>query len=169
MTTRTSPPFRADHVGSLLRPPELLLARREHAEGTRDAAQLTEAEDAAVRQVVSLQEGIGLRSATDGEFRRTSWHMDFIYQLGGIERSSDQLVVSFKDSQGATSFTSAALEVRGKVHLEETIFADAFRVLDAATTTAVPKLTIPSPSMVHYRSGRAAVDRTVYPDIEEFW
>jgi 5-methyltetrahydropteroyltriglutamate--homocysteine methyltransferase len=169
VTARTSPPFRADHVGSLLRPPELLRARQELAEGAVDAAALAEVEDAAIRRVVALQEEVGLQSATDGEFRRTSWHMDFIYQLGGIRRGERQLEVAFKDDQGATSFTSAALEVHGKVRLEHTIFGDAFTFLQSVATTSVPKLTIPSPSMVHYRGGAAAIDPGVYGDIEEFW
>jgi 5-methyltetrahydropteroyltriglutamate--homocysteine methyltransferase len=169
VTTRTWPPFRADHVGSLLRPPELLRARRQFAEGTIDAAALAEAEDAAIRDAVALQEEIGLRSVTDGEFRRTSWHMDFIYQLGGIQRGDEQLVVSFKDAQGTTAFTSAALQIRGKVRLDRTIFADAFSFLRSVATAAVPKLTIPSPSMVHYRGGQAAIDPAVYGDVEEFW
>ena len=85
MPRRTEPPFRADHVGSLLRPPALLAARERFAAGTLDADGLRAAEDAAIRDVVAMQEEIGLQSATDGEFRRTSWHMDFIYQLGGGE------------------------------------------------------------------------------------
>lgn len=169
MATRTSPPFRADHVGSLLRPPELLRARQELADGVIDAAALAEVEDTAIRKVVALQEEIGLRAATDGEFRRTSWHMDFIYQLGGIERTDQQLAVAFKNAQGSTSFTTAALAVRGKVRLEKTIFADTFEFLQSTVTTAVPKLTIPSPSMVHYRAGHAAIDPSVYGDVEEFW
>ena len=169
VTVRTAPPFRADHVGSLLRPPELLTARAGFAQGAVDAAALAEAENAAIRAVVALQESLGLRAATDGEFRRTSWHMDFIYQLGGIEKTDEELKVSFKDAAGATSFVSAGLAVRDRVHLDHTIFADAFRFLQSATTAAVPKLTIPSPSMVHYRGGAAAIDPAVYGDIEEFW
>ncbi|MGH8979723.1 MAG: 5-methyltetrahydropteroyltriglutamate--homocysteine S-methyltransferase, partial [Acidimicrobiales bacterium] len=169
MTTRTSPPFRADHVGSLLRPPELLEARRQLADGAIDATELAAREDAAIRSAVALQEEIGLRAVTDGEFRRTSWHMDFIYQLGGIERGDEQLKVAFKNSDGGMSFTTAALHVRGKVRLEETIFADAFRFLQSCTTTAVPKLTIPSPSMVHYRGGNSAIDPAAYPDPAAFW
>jgi 5-methyltetrahydropteroyltriglutamate--homocysteine methyltransferase len=169
MTDRTTPPFRADHVGSLLRPPELLDARRAHAEGSIDADALREAEDGAIRRVVALQEEIGLRDATDGEFRRTSWHMDFIYQLGGITPGDEQLQVPFKDASGTTMFTAAALHVNGRVRLDHTIFADAFSFLASVATTAVPKLTIPSPSMVHYRGGAAAIDPAVYPDVEEFW
>ena len=108
MTTRTSPPFRADHVGSLLRPPELISARRAFAEQRIDADALAEFEDRAIRDAVALQEGLGLQSVTDGEFRRTSWHMDFIYQLGGITHGDEQLQVAFKNDEGTTSFTSSA-------------------------------------------------------------
>jgi methionine synthase II (cobalamin-independent) len=169
VSIRATPPFRADHVGSLLRPPELIQARSAFAEGRIDADGLRETEDAAIRHVVALQEEIGLRSATDGEFRRSSWHMDFIYQLGGIGRSDEQLQVAFKNSQGSTSFTSAALKVVDRVRLDQTIFADAFTFLKSVTASAVPKLTIPSPSMVHYRGGPAAIDPAVYPDVEDFW
>jgi len=169
VTKRLKPPFRADHVGSFLRPPELLEARRAFAEKKIDADALKEVEDRAIRDVVALQEELGLQSATDGEFRRTSWHMDFIYQLGGISKTDEQLQVAFKNNEGSTSFTSAALKVSGRVHVDETIFADAFEFLQSTVTTAVPKLTIPSPSMVHYRGGAAAIDPAVYPDVEEFW
>ena len=169
MSQRLTPPFRADHVGSLLRPPELLKARRDFAEGRIDINVLRDAEDRAIREVVALQEGLGFQAATDGEFRRTSWHMDFIYQLGGIAKTDEQLQVAFKNSEGTTSFTSAALKVNDRVRIDETIFADAFEFLKSTVTTAVPKLTIPSPSMVHYRGGAAAIDPVVYPDVEEFW
>jgi 5-methyltetrahydropteroyltriglutamate--homocysteine methyltransferase len=144
-------------------------ARQDFAGGAIDGAALRAAEDAAIREVVALQEDLGLQSATDGEFRRASWHMDFIYQLGGISRTEEQLQVAFKNAEGTTSFTSAALKVGGKVHIDETIFADAFNFLRSSVTTAVPKLTIPSPSMVHYRGGAAAIDPAIYPDVEEFW
>jgi 5-methyltetrahydropteroyltriglutamate--homocysteine methyltransferase len=95
--------------------------------------------------------------------------MDFIYQLGGITRTDEQLQVAFRNAQGSTSFTSAALRVSDRVTIDETIFADAFTFLRSCVSTAVPKLTIPSPSMVHYRGGAAALDPEVYPDVEEFW
>jgi 5-methyltetrahydropteroyltriglutamate--homocysteine methyltransferase len=91
MAARTTPPFRADHVGSLLRPPELLQAREDFSEGRIDADELRGIEDAAIRDVVRKQEEVGLQSATDGEFRRASWHMDFIYQLGGINHAADHI------------------------------------------------------------------------------
>jgi 5-methyltetrahydropteroyltriglutamate--homocysteine methyltransferase len=169
MTKRTSPPFRADHVGSLLRPPNLLEARRAFADKSIDADALRQIEDDAIRDAVKMQEDLGFQSATDGEFRRTSWHMDFIYQLGGITKTDEQLQVAFKNAAGSTSFTSAALKVNGPVRLDETIFAEAFEFLKSVTTTAVPKLTIPSPSMVHYRGGAAAIDPDVYDSVDEFW
>ena len=166
---RTTPPFRADHVGSLLRPPELLRAREDFAAGRATADELRDAENGAIREAVRMQEEVGLRSATDGEFRRASWHMDFIYGLGGVERAQDNMSVQFRNAEGTIEFTPAALRVEERVHLGEAIFADAFRFLRETVTTATPKLTIPSPSMVHYRGGRAAIDENVYPDLEGFW
>jgi 5-methyltetrahydropteroyltriglutamate--homocysteine methyltransferase len=147
----------------------LLDARKAFAEKRIDADALTAVEDAAIRDVVALQEELGFQAATDGEFRRTSWHMDFIYQLGGITRTDEQLQVAFMNNEGTTSFTSAALRVNDRVRIDDTIFADAFTFLKSTVTTAIPKLTIPSPSMVHYRGGAAAIDPAVYPDVEEFW
>ncbi len=167
---RTKPPFRADHVGSLLRPPELLRAREEFARGEIDAEQLRSIEDDAIRDVVKMQRDVGLQSATDGEFRRSSWHMDFIYQLGGIERAPGNLKVQFRNEQGEIEFTPAAIHVGEKVHLDGPIFAEDFKFLQSAADERItPKLTSPSPSMVHYRGGRASVDPAVYPDIEAFW
>jgi 5-methyltetrahydropteroyltriglutamate--homocysteine methyltransferase len=169
MSARNEPPFRADHVGSLLRPEALLRARADHAAGRIDDDELRGIEDTAIRDVVRMQEEVGLRSATDGEFRRASWHMDFIYQLGGIERAPGDLKVEFHNAEGTIDFTPAALHVRDRIRLEHTIFGDHFATLQELATTAVPKLTIPSPSMVHYRGGRAAVDESVYPEMDAFW
>ncbi|QJY45682.1 5-methyltetrahydropteroyltriglutamate--homocysteine S-methyltransferase [Pseudonocardia broussonetiae] len=165
----TAPPFRADHVGSLLRPPALLAAREQHAAGSLDDAGLRAAEDAAITDVVRMQEEVGLRAATDGEFRRTSWHMDFIYRLGGITRTDEQIRVRMRNASGEGAFTSAGMAVTERVRLDEPIFADHFRYLADQVTTAVPKLTIPSPSMVYARGGSAVIDRSVYPDLEGFW
>ena len=169
MTLRTTPPFRADHVGSLLRPPQLLKARADHAAGTISADDLRAVEDDAIRDVVRMQEDVGLQTATDGEFRRTSWHMDFIYQLKGVHRTDEQIMVHFRNAQGDLDFTSAALRIDGKIGLDHTIFGTDFQFLQSVVTTGTPKLTIPSPSMVHYRGGPAAIDRSVYPDDDEFW
>jgi 5-methyltetrahydropteroyltriglutamate--homocysteine methyltransferase len=166
---RATPPFRADHVGSLLRPPELLAARADFAAGTIGGQHLRAVEDAAIAQAVTMQADAGLQSATDGEFRRASWHMDFIYQLGGIEKAPGNLAVKFRNAAGSLEFTPAALHVGSKIRLDKTIFADDFRYLQSAVGVATPKLTIPSPNMVHYRGGPASIDHDVYPDMEEFW
>jgi 5-methyltetrahydropteroyltriglutamate--homocysteine methyltransferase len=167
---RTSPPFRADHVGSLLRPPRLLQARERFAAGELRADELREVEDDAIREIVQMQRDVGLQSATDGEFRRSSWHMDFIYQLGGIEKAPGDIRVKFRNEAGELEFTPAAIHVAERVHLASPIFGEDFAFLQRTVSDGVtPKLTIPSPSMVHYRGGRAAIDRSVYPDVEVFW
>jgi len=166
---RTTPPFRADHVGSLLRPPELLQARDDAAAGRIDADELRAIEDEAIRRIVAKQEEIGLQSATDGEFRRASWHMDFIYELDGITKEAGHIAVKFHNEKGDIEFTPAALHVDGKLGVSKTIFGDAFSFLRETVTTNVPKLTIPSPSMVHYRGGKAAIDPGVYPELDAFW
>jgi 5-methyltetrahydropteroyltriglutamate--homocysteine methyltransferase len=163
------PPFRADHVGSLLRPAGVLRAREEFAAGKIPAEELRAAEDAAIAEVVRRQAETGLESATDGEFRRASWHMDFIYQLGGVTQADERMHVQFFNEDGTIEFDPPALRIAEKVQLQETIFEDAFVFLKQQVTGATPKLTIPSPSMVHYRGGRAAIDQGVYPDLEEFW
>src|SRR3954470_2831245 len=169
MAQRTKPPFRADHVGSLLRPRKLLKARDDFAAGQIDAGELRSVEDEAIRDVVRMQEEVGLQSATDGEFRRISWHMDFIYRLGGVHRADEKLTVEFFNDSGTIEFASAALRIDGRITLPETIFGEAFSFLAGQVTRTTPKLTIPSPSMVHYRGGRAAIDPAVYPELDGFW
>jgi 5-methyltetrahydropteroyltriglutamate--homocysteine methyltransferase len=169
MARRTSPPFRADHVGSLLRPARLLQARDDFTAGQITAADLRAVEDEEIPGAIRMQEEVGLQSATDGEFRRASWHMDFIYALGGVSKAPGHLAVKFTNAAGGIEFTPASIRIDGKLRIVDTIFADAFIFLRDHVTTAVPKLTIPSPNMVHYRGGPASVDHTVYPDLEEFW
>jgi 5-methyltetrahydropteroyltriglutamate--homocysteine methyltransferase len=166
---RTRPPFRADHVGSLLRPARLLQARDGFAAGRIDADELRAVEDEAIREIVQRQRQVGLQSATDGEFRRASWHMDFIYELDGITQEAGHIKVKFHNERGEIEFTPAALHVNGKLGVSKTIFGDAFEYLQRTVTSAVPKLTIPSPSMLHYRGGKAAIDEDVYPTLDEFW
>ena len=100
-----------------------------------------------------MQEEVGLQSATDGEFRRASWHMDFIYALGGVSKAPGNLAVKFHNAAGNIEYTPASIRVDSKIQIDETIFGDAFTFLKSHVTTAVPKLTIPSPNMVHYRGG----------------
>src|SRR5690348_10283738 len=115
---RQSPPFRADHVGSLLRPARLLQAREDFANGSIGRDQLREVEDEAIREVVRRQEEVGLQTATDGEFRRASWHMDFIYRLGGIDPATDErITVKFRNEEGGLEFTPAALRVHDRIRL----------------------------------------------------
>jgi 5-methyltetrahydropteroyltriglutamate--homocysteine methyltransferase len=181
MSPRNTPPFRADHVGSFLRPDRLQAARADHAAGTITGEQLRAVEDDAVREVVALQQAVGLRSVTDGEFRRHSWHMDFIYQIGGIGQVPGTLVSHFQNDSKAVDFTPPAIRVNRKISMDKTIFGEDFSFLKSVAgalhtrggtprTPLVAKQTIPAPSMVHYRSGvRAIVDESVYPDVEEFW
>src|SRR5919107_5248245 len=166
---RTDPPFRADHVGSLLRPQRLLEAREDLAAAKISADELKQIEDDSIRDVVRMQEDVGLQSATDGEFRRASWHMDFIYELQGVSKAEDDLVVHFHNMEGDLDYTPAALKVDAKIDPPQPTFGEHFRFLADTVTTARPKLTIPSPSMVHYRGGAAAIDPAVYPDQDEFW
>jgi 5-methyltetrahydropteroyltriglutamate--homocysteine methyltransferase len=169
MSERTTPPFRADHVGSLLRPETLRQARERFAAGEIDAGELRAREDDAIRGAVNMQEELGLQSVTDGEFRRASWHMDFIYQLGGITQAAEHMHVTFRNDDGEIEFSPARQWINGKVTLEHTIFGDDFAFLRDRVTAGTPKLTIPSPSMVHYRGGRAAIEKDVYPDMDAFW
>jgi 5-methyltetrahydropteroyltriglutamate--homocysteine methyltransferase len=156
-------------VGSLLRPQRLMQARDDHEAGTIGDDELRAIEDDAIADVVRMQEEVGLQSATDGEFRRASWHMDFIYRLEGVSTAPGHLTVEFRNEQGTIEFTPAALHIDGRLGIGETIFGDHFEYLKSLTTRTTPKLTIPSPSMVHYRGGRAAIDESVYPEMDDFW
>ena len=171
MADNARPPFRADHVGSLLRPKEVHQARDEFAKGLITAADLKQVEDEAIREVIRMQGEVGLKSATDGELRRTSWHMDFIYQLGGIEKIQDDTIkVAFHNKDKNYEWAPPSAHVTSAITLSQTIFADAFSfVRDNVSAGQTAKLTIPSPSMVHYRGGRDAISADVYPDLGKFW
>jgi 5-methyltetrahydropteroyltriglutamate--homocysteine methyltransferase len=170
MERSAAPPFRADHVGSLLRPPELLRAREEHQARRLSAEELRRVEDDAIRDVVRMQQEIGLQGVTDGEFRRGSWHMDFLYQIGGVEKIDRMLCIQFRNDAGPVEAALGAFRIGGKLTFDKTIFAEDFAYLKSvAPAGTVAKLTIPSPSMLHYRGGRAAIDQAAYPDMEPFW
>src|ERR671927_1252369 len=171
MTDASGPPFRADHVGSLLRPKNLLDARARHAAGEIDDAELRGIEDAAIADVVRMQADVGLRTATDGEFRRATWHMDFIYAINGIGKVEGQgRPVHFRNADGTIDWTPAGLHVDGPLSIDEPIFGEHFGYLQSVVGPGqTAKLTIPSPSMVHYRGGAAAIDPAVYPDEDAFW
>ncbi|MGH7366882.1 MAG: 5-methyltetrahydropteroyltriglutamate--homocysteine S-methyltransferase, partial [Candidatus Rokuibacteriota bacterium] len=160
-------PFRADHVGSLLRPPALKTLRLEKEAGRASAADLAAAEDAAIREAVRLQEEAGFLGVTDGEMRRKSWHMDFLTRLGGLASEGKQLPVTFHGRAGDVTFTRPYLRIASRVARPAPIFVDAFRFLRSATSRTA-KLTIPSPCMLYSQVGRANIDRAVYPDLDGF-
>jgi 5-methyltetrahydropteroyltriglutamate--homocysteine methyltransferase len=170
MTDLSGPPFRADHVGSLLRPPELLRARSEHQAGRLSAGELRRVEDSAIRDGARMQQEVGLAGVTDGEFRRGSWHMDFLYQIGGVAKTDQTLRIQFRNEAGPVEAALDAFRIGRRLTLDKTIFAEDFAYLEAvAPAGTVAKLTIPSPSMLHYRGGRAVIDHAAYPEMEAFW
>ncbi len=172
MSSRTKPPFRADHVGSLLRPEKLRSARAAKTRGDISAEQLRAAEDEAIREAIKLQEDAGLTSITDGEFRRNSWHIDFLERFGNVAVIPSKIKARFQSEQGPVEYTPPTIQVVGKLARPRPIFVDHFRfVRDAVRDKPhlVPKITIPSPSTMHFRGGRAAVDKTAYPDMAEFY
>ncbi len=165
----TAAPFRADQVGSLLRPEALATARAQFKRHERDAAALHAAEDAAIASAVQRQHAAGLRSITDGEFRRDWWHLDFLGQLGGVQLQ-DNAGPKFKFAGQAEQPPIAT--VTGRVTCQQPIMAAHFAYLKSLTDKlpgTVAKMTIPSPSMLHLRGGRAAISRAVYPDLQDFW
>jgi 5-methyltetrahydropteroyltriglutamate--homocysteine methyltransferase len=168
MSPRATPPFRADHVGSLLRPPELLAMREKHRHGTISADDLRAMEDRAIADVVRRQEQIGLQAVTDGEFRRTLWHIDFLRQFANVEVTRSPVKVSFHTEEGDIERAPSALKVTGRLSRPHPIFVDHYRYLHSVARV-MPKLTLPSPSILHFRGGRYAVDRATYPDLAEFY
>ncbi len=163
---RVKPPFRADHVGSLLRPKHMLEARDKLDKGEITTAELRRVEDEAIRHAVKRQEDVGLKSITDGEFRRRSWHMDFICRIGGVVSAGTQ-VRPFHDEKGDVKNEIEVPKVVGRLQLEQPIFADDFQFLKSITK-ATPKFSIPSPSMLH-GLGSTLEDKSVYADPEDFW
>lgn len=168
---RTRPPFRADHVGSLLRPPEVTAARRRCEAGEITSEQLRGIEDRAVADIVRMQEEIGLRSATDGELRRRSWHMDFFYRLQGVTRveAASEQTYTFRNATGTVTSAQGGLATTGRIALGEPIFLNDFEVVRDSARTATAKLTIPSPVVLYSRGGRAMIDEGTYPDLDAFW
>jgi 5-methyltetrahydropteroyltriglutamate--homocysteine methyltransferase len=159
------PPFRADQVGSLLRPAAVKTARADFAAGRIDAAALNAAEDAAIAVAVAKQEALGLEAVTDGEYRRAWWHFDFLAGLDGVEKVHTGESIPF---HGATT-KPENIAVTGKVGFSGHPMIDHFRYLASACTSAVPKMTIPAPSVLHFRGGRQAISKDVYPDLEAFF
>jgi 5-methyltetrahydropteroyltriglutamate--homocysteine methyltransferase len=163
------PPFKADHVGSFLRPKQLLDARRRRQNGEITAAELRTVEDAAIRNVVRFQEDLGLKGITDGEFRRTFFHVDFLTQLDGVVEEGG-IQVKFHRQDGELDYAPPVMKVKGRIRHSKPIQLEDFKFLKSIVTKgAVPKVTIPSPTMLHFRGGRNAIDTAAYPDMEEFY
>jgi len=163
MTQRTKPPFRADHVGSLLRPAALKEARAKHAKGELDAAGLKAVEDREIERVIRKQEEVGLKLATDGEFRRSWWHFDFFKGLQGVEMISAP-PIKFH----GVETKAEAIKISGKVDFVGHPMIEHFKFLKAHCRVT-PKMTIPAPSTFHFRQGRAMVSREAYPDLDNFF
>jgi 5-methyltetrahydropteroyltriglutamate--homocysteine methyltransferase len=161
---RTKPPFRADHVGSLLRTARLKEARAQHQAGAVSADRLTAIEDEEIRKIIAKQEETGLQSVTDGEFRRAWWHMDFLSELDGVELVDVDHGIQFAGVQTKAQ----APRVTGKLGSAHHPMIVHFEFLKAHTQKT-PKMTIPSPSMLHYRGGRKMIDQRLYPRMEDFY
>ena len=162
------PPFRADHVGSFLRPKELIDARERFRAGEIDAEALRVVEDEAIRGVVAFQEDLGLKGITDGEFRRTYFHTDFLLQLDGVEEAGGTQVHFHRHGGEELSYAPPVMKITGKIEHARDIQRRDYEFL-ASVTSRLPKVTIPSPTMLHFRGGRDAIDRDAYPDLERFY
>src|SRR5438445_7316870 len=163
MTQRTAPPFRADHVGSLLRPAELHEARAKTKRGEMSAEALHALQDKHIREAVAKQESVGMQLVTDGEFRRDWWHIDFIHGFDGV----DLTVNRFATFQG-TDEQPPLFKLTGKVRRSKPSMLDHFKFLKSVVKKGMPKFTMPSPAMLHARSDREALAK-VYPDLDDLW
>jgi len=164
MTAQTAP-FRADTVGSFLRPTAIKNAREQYAAGQIDKAALTRIEDEAIRDVVSKQIANGLQVVTDGEFRRAWWHFDFFGGLEGVELFEAEQGIQFNGVQTKAH----GVRVVGKLGFRDHPMLEHFRFLQSVAGNAVPKMTIPSPSVLHFRGGRKVIDEKVYPDLADYF
>ena len=168
MSLRQTAPFRADHVGSFLRPKYLLDARAQHAAGEINTAQLRAVEDKAITEIVEFQEDVGLQSITDGEFRRTYFHIDFLAQLGGVKTDIPVTVIR---PDGSEELAPPVMRVVGKVEHTRDIQRADFEYLKSQVKSLgksglTPKVTIPSPTMLHFRGGRAGISKAHYPELD---
>ena len=165
MTARTTPPFRADHVGSFLRPSYLLAAREQFfVKRSISAAQLRAVEDKAITEIVKFQQDVGLQSITDGEFRRTYFHIDFLEQLGGVKTD---IPVTIVRPDGTQELAPPVMRVIDKVrHVKDIQLADFQYLKSQVGAGCTPKVTIPSPTMLHFRGGRAGISKDAYPELD---
>jgi 5-methyltetrahydropteroyltriglutamate--homocysteine methyltransferase len=162
---RSLPPFRADHVGSLLRPRELAEARAARKAGALSADALRATEDRCIEEAIRRQEELGFRAATDGEYRRAFWHYDFVSGLDGVELYEPEQKIQFKGGLPLP----LSLRVVDRIGWSKPVMVDDFRFVAGHVKTAIPKMTIPSPSVVHFRGGRQAIDPKTYPDLDMFF
>ena len=170
MPERSKPPFRADHVGSLIRPEALIAARSAAEKGQMAAAELVRIQRDAIRDVARLQRDVGLRLVTDGEYNRHSWQRDFLLKIGNVKPMASKLTVRFHSAAGTRDHTPPSLQVAGKLSRPQGIFVDDFKFLASVAPAGVtPKITIPSPTIVHFRGGREAIDAKAYPEMDAFY
>jgi methionine synthase II (cobalamin-independent) len=167
---RTKPPFRADHVGSLIRPDALIKAREQAEKKEISDAELKPIQQAAIREVVRMQEDLGLKVVTDGEYNRHSWHRDFMLKFQNVQMMPSKLTVKFHSAEGDRLHSPPTMQVTGKLARPSGggMFVDDFKYL-MSIARATPKITLPSPTVMHFRGGREAIDAKAYPDIAAFY
>ncbi len=168
MTAKPFPPFRADQVGSLIRPDNLRQARKEFAEGKITREQLTAIQKSEIPAVINMQEDIGFRAVSDGEYNRGSWHHDFLLSLENVSLAKSNVKVKFHTADGVVLNSPPTMQVTGKLGRGKPIFLDDFKYASSLTQRVV-KQSIPSPTILHFRGGREAIDKATYPTIEEFY
>ena len=168
MPERTKPPFRADHVGSLIRPQALIDAREKKAKGEVSEEALKAVQQDAIREVVKLQENLGLSSITDGEYNRGTWQTDFLVRFANVGQVASRFPTTFHTEGGDREGKPHTVQITGKLSRPEPIFVEDFRFLKSVTRQT-PKITIPSPSIMHFRGGREAISDEAYPDMAEFY
>jgi 5-methyltetrahydropteroyltriglutamate--homocysteine methyltransferase len=167
---RSKPPFRADHVGSLIRPDALIKAREQAEKKEISDAELKPIQQAAIREVVRMQEDLGLKVVTDGEYNRHSWHRDFMLKFQNVQMMPSKLTVRFHSADGDRLHSPPTMQVTGKLARPNGggIFVDDFKFL-VSIARVTPKITLPSPTVMHFRGGREAIDTKAYPDIADFY
>jgi 5-methyltetrahydropteroyltriglutamate--homocysteine methyltransferase len=168
MSPRNRPPFRADHVGSLIRPQALIAAREAASRNELSEAALRSVQEEAIREVVRMQEDVGLRSVTDGEFNRGTWQTDFLVKFANVKPMASKFTVRFHNEKGESEGKPHTMQVMGKLSRPRGIFIEDFKFLKSIAK-ATPKITMPSPSVLHFRGGRDAIDPQAYPDLGEFY
>ncbi|MGE5148107.1 MAG: 5-methyltetrahydropteroyltriglutamate--homocysteine S-methyltransferase [Candidatus Eiseniibacteriota bacterium] len=168
MTEQGATPIRAHHVGSLIRPNELIKARDAFNDKEITEAECRKIQEAAIRDVVKLQEDIGYRIVTDGEYNRNRWHADFLLKFDNVALIPSKVPVKFHSAQGVREHKPPTMEIRGRLGRSKPIFLDDFKFLKSVTHET-PKVTIPSPSILHFRGGRDTIDRKAYPAIDDFY